>query len=154
MRYLVLIFLAGLYSCASTQDKSFDPTGTYIFGDRPMDAFESGEGYNGRIQIFRLAEDKVVMTFEINKGAPSYNSGSIVDTLTYTTNNVTYTDPEYYPGCKITFDFDSEGVNVKQHRAQSDYGCGFGNGVEAHGYFRKTSGKIPILQYPVSGDPL
>jgi hypothetical protein len=146
MGYLFLVFLAGMYSCTSTRDKSFDPTGTYLLGDRPMDVSDSGDGYNGRIQILRLADDKVVLTVEINKGAPSYNSGSIVDTLTYTENNVTYTDPEHYPGCKITFEFDHEGVNVRQHRVQSDYGCGFGNGVEAHGYFKKFSGKIPILQ--------
>ena len=54
------------------------------------------------------------MTFMVSKGAPSYNSGSFVDTLTYKANQVIYTDPEIDESCKTTFDFSEGGVTVKK----------------------------------------
>ena len=48
------------------------------------------------------------MAFMIFKGAPSYNSGSFVDTLKYYRNSATYTIPEIDPSCQVKLDFFGE----------------------------------------------
>ncbi len=94
------------------------------------------------------------MTFEVNKGAPSYNSGSFVDTLIYKNNKAIYTASEFDTTCKITFDFDKNGVSVKEETSDYNSGCGFGHGVVADGFYKRMSGKTPILTEPLTGEKI
>ena len=50
------------------------------------------------------------MTFVINKGAPSYNSGSFIDILKIENRIAVYKTPEFDRSCIITFVFDKAGV--------------------------------------------
>ncbi|WP_304344190.1 hypothetical protein [Chryseobacterium koreense] len=94
------------------------------------------------------------MTFEVNKGAPSYNSGSFVDTLIYKENKAIYTDVESDSTCRITFDFDKKGITVKEITADYNSGCGFGHAVVADGFYKRISNKTPILTEPLTGEKL
>ena len=131
-----------------------DPTGTYQLGNMTPD--NSGEiyGHFGQIQVIKIMNDKIVMTFEFNKGAPSYNSGSFVDTLTYRDNKSVYTDFESDSTCKVYFVFDKRGVSVDEITADFNMGCGFGHGVVASGYYKKISNKTPILTEPLTGEKI
>lgn len=113
-----------------------DPTVTYNF-DRPAIEKE-GEiyGYFGNIRVKNLCKDQIAMTFMINKGALSYNSGSFIDTLMYRESQPIYTDTEMDPSCKITFNFDSNGVTVKEETDDFNFGCGFGYAVAADGFYK------------------
>lgn len=91
------------------------------------------------------------MTFGVSKGAPSYNSGSFVDTLDYQNNKAIYTDPELDTTCKITFEFSTKGVVVKEETADFNSGCGFGHAVVADGFYQKISSKIPVLEDFLTG---
>ncbi len=82
------------------------------------------------------------MTFYICKGAKSYNSGSFVDTLYYINNIAVHKDES----CITTFTFSTKGINVKE---TSDRSC-WGQGVYAHGYFRRKSSKQPVLYDPLT----
>ena len=92
------------------------------------------------------------MTFGVNKGAPSYNSGSFIDTLIYKNNMAIYTDPVIDSSCKITFTFNKSGVLVKEEANDFNSGCGFGHAVVADGFYKIISRKVPILREPLTGD--
>jgi hypothetical protein len=92
----------------SFQFASLNPTGTYKIsnGDKPIHKVK----YFGDIQVKLLANQKIAISFYVNKGAPSYNSGSFVDTLHYNNGTAYYTAIEFDPSCKITFKFFQKGV--------------------------------------------
>lgn len=127
-----------------------NPTGTYKLGSGKKNKNGEIYGYFGQIQVKKIAKDKIVMTFEINKGAPSYNSGSFVDTLIYKNNRVSYTNSQVDTSCVIVFDFVKKGVKVKQKTSDYYFGCGFGQSVIADGFYKMISKEEPILKEPLT----
>jgi len=125
---------------------SFNPTGTYVYQGKAT--IKDGEtyGYFGTIQVKKLTDRKIVMTFYICKGAPSYNSGSFVDTLDYKNNRAIH----IYQDCITTFSFSNAGIYVKE----TSNGSCWGAGVVAHGHFKKKSSKQPILTEPLTGEKI
>jgi hypothetical protein len=155
MRQIVLLIASIIiFTGFAVQTKYIDPTGTYKL-DRNTE-IKNGEtyGYSGQIKVKKISLEKIAMTFEFNKGAPSYNSGSFVDTLIYIDNRAVYIIPEADTTCKITFVFDKKRVIVKEETADYNSGCGFGHAVVADGHYKKTSNKIPILSEPLTGEKL
>lgn len=134
-----------LLASFTTQPFHFDPTGTYKLDSKTRKKDGEIYGYFGEIRVKKVGNDKVIMAFEVSKGAPSYNSGSFFDTLSYIDNKATYTDPESDPTCKITFEFDKKGIIVKEETANYNTGCGFGHAVVADGFYKKTSNKTPAF---------
>jgi len=128
-----------------------DPTGTYELENETRNLMEDPIGYSGIIQVRTQKSNQIVMTFMVNKGAPSYNSGSFTDTLAYQFNRAIYVNPELDPSCKITFSFTNRGVTVKQETENYNCGCGFGHAVVADGYFRRISSDEPELKDPLTG---
>ncbi len=94
------------------------------------------------------------MTFMICIGAPSYNSGSFVDTLDYYNNSVIYTAQDIDPSCQIRFDFSEKGIVVKEKTDDFNSGCGFGHAVVADGFFKKISNSEPILKEPMTDEEI
>lgn len=135
--------------------KAFDPTGTYEYKGKTtkIDGTVFGP-YTGAIQVKKIADGKIAMTFFVCKGEPSYNSGDFIDTLKLMNNTVIYTDPESDSSCKITFKFDKTGVTVKEETRDFNAGCGFGHAVIADGWYRKISSKIPNLTDPLTGEEI
>ncbi len=132
-----------------------DPTGTYEYKGKTTNINGQIFGpYTGTIQVKKIADTKIVMTFFVCKGEPSYNSGSFADTLTYINRASVYTTPDEDTTCKITFHFDKEGVTVKEETADYNWGCGFGHAVVADGRYKKTSSKIPKLTEPLTGEEI
>lgn len=156
MKQLVTIFtsITLLVACFTFQTGYIDPTGKYILNSKKK--MENGDiyGYSGQNQVKKITSDKIVMTFEVNKGAPGYNSGSFVGTLIYTGNMAIYTKPEFNSTCKITFHFIKNGVKVKEETADFNSGCGFGHEVVADGFYKQISSKTPILTEPLTGEKL
>ena len=136
------------------QNTYIEPTGTYELNN--IIEKKDGEiyGYFGQIQVKKINSEKIIMTFEVNKGAPSYNSGSFVDTLVYKENKAIFRDTEVDSTCKVIFNFDKRGITVREETANCNWGCGFGHGVVADGFYKKVSSKIPILTYPLTGEKL
>ncbi len=131
-----------------------DPTGTYQLDSKTKKRNGEIYGYTGQIQVMKLNQEEIIMTFIVNKGAPSYNSGSFVDTIPYKNNQSIYTCPEYDSTCKITFNFNEKGVNVWLETKKYNQGCGFGHAVDANGYYKKISTKTPILKDPLTGEKI
>ena len=122
-----------------------DPTGTYRLVSKSK--VKNGEihGYTGEIRIILLDSASIAISLYVNKGYPSYNSGSIVDTLLYSYDKAVYktmTDTS----CKITIRFSFKGLNLDEEAEDYNFGCGFGHGVVATGFYRKVSSKIPVIE--------
>ena len=131
-----------------TQTPSIDPTGTYKLVGEKTKKHGRIDGYRGEIRVSRIGADSVVLSLEVIKGAPGYNSGSVYDTLFYRNNQCVYTTPEYDSTCKMTFLFNKRGVQVSQESADMHSNCGFGGGVNANGFYRRISGKTPRFTEP------
>jgi len=140
--FLLLILTIG---GSTTGTKYIDPQGTYELGSREENSAEEIVGYFGTIKVKALSKDKIAMTFFICKGAPGYNLGSFEDTLTYQNNKAVYIDTD--SNCTTSFTFTKRSAIVKE--AESNAYC-WGNGVAAHGEFRKTSSKAPVLSDPLT----
>ena len=155
MKQRLLILISTILLTGFTYQKTYiDPTGTYQLDSKTEKKGGDIYGYDGQIQVKRISHEKIIMTFLFNMGAPSYNSGSFVDTLNYNNNRAIYTDPELDTTCKITFNFGKKGVFVKEETADFNTGCGFGNGVVAIGFYKRSSFKTPVLREPLTGKKL
>ncbi len=153
-KLIFLIFLFFLLSSFNTQFNYIDPTGTYKLNNIYKKDGDDEYGYSGLIQVKKINQKKIVMTFEVNKGAPSYNSGSFVDTLDYKENKAIFRDNKFDLTCKVIFDFRRKGINVIQETEDNNWGCGFGHGVVADGFYKKISSKTPILKVPLTDENL
>jgi len=138
----------------TVQEVYINPSGTYKMVSRITQKGVDFYGYSGHIQVKVLSETKIVMTFDVNKGAPSYNSGTFVDTLDYIENKAKFKTPLIDPSCEISFVFSNKGITVKEIAKNYNCACGFGHGVVADGFYSKTSTEEPVLKDPATGEDL
>ena len=122
-----------------------NPTGSYRLDNKTTVKHGDTYGYFGQLKAKLLDNSKIAISFFSCKGAPSYNSGSFIDTLRYQNNEAVYKIPEDDSTCRITITFDSRGATIEQIQAKLNNGCGFGQGVFADGYYKKTSNKVPVI---------
>jgi hypothetical protein len=153
-QFLFIVSLMILLTGFNFQSVYIDPTGTYSLVNKAIKKNGDIYGYTGGIQVKKIKTNVIAMTFGVNKGAPSYNMGLFVDTLKYLNNKAVHTSLEDDSTCKIIFDFDKNGVTVTEETADVNSGCGFGHAVAADGYYRKVSGKVPVLTDPGTGEKL
>jgi hypothetical protein len=147
--FITITTLSFSYTLAAQQLP--DPTGTYVYIGKTKTKKGEVYGYTGRIQVIKIGADTIVMSFYVNKGAPSYNSGSFMDTLPYINRIAVYkASAKIDSTCTITFLFDKKGVTVREETADYNSGCGFGHAVVADGRYRKTSSKKPVLTDPLT----
>lgn len=145
------LFFLILFLCLSDGNTShaiskrfLNPTGTYKYNEKTVKRDGEVYGYFGEISVKLIDRSKIAMSFYVCKGAPSYNSGSFIDTLDYVDEKVIYI-PENDSTCRITFYFKEHGVHVTQSQANLNFGCGFGDAVFADGYFKRISRKTPEI---------
>lgn len=133
-----------------------NPTGTYNLDSKTEKKGNDIYGYTGQIQVKAITKTRIAITLGVNKGAPSYNSGTLIDTLDYFDDVAIYkdTNPQGDASCKITFSFNPKGVNVTEKTADYNMGCGFGHAVVASGFYKKTSSAIPVLTNPGTGEEI
>ncbi len=128
----------------SANQYQVDKTGFYSLDHKTEKRGGETYGYFGNIAIKSIAKDKIAIKLYVCKGAPSYNSGSIADTLLIKDNKAIYTVPsEIDSTCKVIFRFFRQGIEVEEITADYNCGCGFGHAVVATGYYKRKSYKIP-----------
>jgi hypothetical protein len=140
--FVLLFFSLNTYSSGPI----INVTGTYVI-DSTLDGQKiSDHSYSAVIIAKVIDSNKIIVNFSINIGPPSYNTGSFFDTLQYKNNVSIYkTDSKIDSTCSITFRFVNGGVYVKEMADNYNWGCGFGHGVVANGYFKKVSIKYTDL---------
>jgi hypothetical protein len=135
------------HSSTGQTEKFINPTGVYKFCGKTFRRNGETYGYFGDVKVLFLHTEKILVNFFICKGAPSYNSGSFIDTLSYKNNIAVYTgDTSIDRSCKLTFYFTAVGINVNLQSDNPNFACGFGHAVDAQGYYRKIKGKKPTKE--------
>lgn len=114
-------------------------TGTYTLDD------QDGESGGGYLVIEKVSDDSLKFELDINNGAPNFHSGTATGMLSLVDQTATFITTEYDGECKITFAFEGNQVTVEQVNG-SDFACGFGQGVAAHGVYTKQ-GDEAIFRY-------
>ena len=150
---LTILSTLSLLACKVSQKPS-SVSGTYELVSKTIKKDDDVYGYAGQIQVKELPHNKVVVSFFITKGAPSYNSGSFVDTLDYIDGTAFYTAKEFDPSCKITFKFSAKGVQVVEQTDDYNSGCGFGHAVVTNGFFKRVTSEVPVIKDLVTGEEL
>jgi hypothetical protein len=140
---LLLAFLP-LFAGAQNHDISKLLTakfaGLYAFGNSP-------ENEAGSIIIYPETDSTVVFYIELNRGAPSYSSGSAYGRIKLKNGKgLFYAKPEDAEnGCKWLLVF--SGNRLKIETRENEFDCGFGHGVYADGeYVRKSKAIIPYFE--------
>jgi hypothetical protein len=147
---IILLFILLLLQTKGT-GQTLNPIGTYnldlVYTIKDGDKY----GYFGSIKVKRIKDSSFAMSFFVCKGAPSYNSGSFVDTVIYTVDNIIrYTPFEFDSSCVLTFKFTKKGIMVYQQADNINNACGFGHGVAANDlFYKKVSSKVPIIEDPL-----
>lgn len=146
--------ILGISGCGIIINDEFDPTGTYELDNITEKKDGETYGYFGEIKVKKIQNDKIIMTFFICKGAPSYNLGSFIDTIEINNNFADYKNDDDF-NCKINFKFFNEGIEVEHLIDVNDFLCvDFGNGVRADGFFKKISSEVPIIRDPLTDELL
>jgi hypothetical protein len=145
--FLLVCLTAYLTTIAQVKKTSnfINPTGSYKLDSRTTVKNGDTYGYFGDIDVKLLNNSRIAISFFVCIGAPSYNMGTFVDTLTYKNNVAIHTTPEDDTTCRIKFSFSKKGITVEQHQADPNFGCAFGHAVFADGFYRKTSSKVPVI---------
>ncbi len=144
MKSLFLLQLLALSGFIPGHAPSFvDPTGTYRL--KGIVKNNRVTGHSGELRVRLLDEHTVALCFYINAGYPGYRSGSMMDTLSYEDNRVTY-QPGQDSSCSIVFYFGLQKVDIMQILSDPHSGCGFAPGVFTPAVFRKISSEIPVIQ--------
>jgi len=127
-----LFFGSILFLSSSFQFKitDFNPTGTY--------EYDKGDDGDGTLKVQKISADKIKVSIFVIGGAPSHNMGEFMEVIKIKNGIANYKSGD----CALKFIFNAKAVKV----VQSGWDCGFGNGVAAGGYYKKTSSKIPDME--------
>jgi len=145
---LLLLILLFFIKSSSAQTKTLKPTGVYEYSGKTIKKDGETYGYFGTIKVLCLDTNKILVSFFICKGAPSYNSGSFVDTLQYSNSQAIYVGDTAMAEttCRLTFNFTPKGINAELFSNYPNSACGFGHAVDAQGFYKKIKGKIPTKE--------
>lgn len=125
---LVATFLS-LTSSSIIITNEINPTGTYSYDD--------GENGNGTIKVKKINSTKIKLSVFVVGGGPSAHMGEFIHEMNLKNNLAYYKTAD----CKFKFSFNSKSVTV----TQTGFYNGFGAGISADGYYKKTSNKVPKI---------
>ena len=116
--------------------------GTYSFSNNEC------ENGCGSLLINPESDNSLIFYLEVNRGAPNYNSGSLMGKLFISNQNTyEYTSNEF-GSCGLTFKLDDNFISIKTIDNRND--CGFGNNVSADGVYKLLNNYIP--EYYINGE--
>ena len=131
-KHSILFSLSILFTLTSffmEQANELNPTGTY--------EYDNGNDGDGTVKVQKISADKIKVSVFVIGGPPSHNMGEFMKELKIKNGVAIYKSGD----CQIKFTFNSKAVKV----TQTGFECGFGNGVSADGYYKKTSSKVPKM---------
>lgn len=114
--------------------------GTYSFGT------DAEKGPTGTVHIYPVTRNSAIFYLEVNRGAPSYNSGRLLGEIVIEDGKATYTSSD--AGCVLNFNFSGDELTVAADEKKDQ--CGFGHAVYPDHTYKRSNGNIP--QYYLSGE--
>jgi len=145
MKNLLLITLLSIISSSYGQDLEYG--GTYTYGTTP------DSGSTGVIYVYPNSDSTLLFYLELNRGAPSYNSGTIVGQMNiYSPGEADFTliKENDYINCSMNFWFSNDSLFIRTNDKADD--CGYGHAVYSHGDFKKIKKDIPEYFIDMSGE--
>ena len=112
------------------ENVDFNPTGTY--------EYDHGDDGDGIVKVQKISSNKIKVSIFVVGGGPSHNMGEFMEIIKIKNGVAKYKSGD----CALKFIFNSKAVKV----VQTGWDCGFGNGVAAGGYYKKTSSKVPDME--------
>lgn len=144
----ITIFISLLIALTSCSSNTIDPTGTYKLESKTEIRNGDTYGYFGSIDVKKIEPERIVISFFVCRGAPSYNMGMFLDTLDYINDKAVYNCDKIDSSCVINFFFTKKGIKVEEKTEEVSFGCEFGHGVHANGFYKVKSHKPPIIKDP------
>ena len=142
----IIFFIATLTEAAYGQLKTIgDPSGVYVYEGETVEKNDDIYGYSGTVMVLLKAPGKIIVNLYVNKGAPSYNLGTLIDTLDYSGNTALFLDTSE-SACKLIFHFYKKKLFVEMFAKDPNFACGFGHAVSAQGVYRKLKGRRPTVE--------
>ncbi len=145
IKFVIILFATVLSIITFGQKLNYvDPTGIYKLDSKTTKKNGETYGYFGDMKVIVVDSARILINFYVCKGAPSYNSGSFIDTLKYLGNvALYYGDTISDSTCKMTMAFNNAGVDVDLKSENPNFACGFGHAVDSQGYYKKIIGQKP-----------
>ena len=132
MFYRFLIIISFLLTLTGGKAMAMGVTGTWEY---------HGPAESGKWLKTEQRGNKVRFQLELQRGAPSYNSGWIEGEFELSDKAGTFQNRRDGRLCEIAFQFFSDRVEISQTGSDSD--CGFGYNVWADGVLMSKSRSIP-----------
>lgn len=142
-----LLIIIILLTFSSTYGQDIEYGGTYTYGTTP------DSGRTGMISIYPNSDSTLLFYLELNRGAPSYNSGAIVGQMNvYSPGKADFTmiNENDYINCSLNFRFSNDSLFIRANAQADD--CGYGHAVHSKGDFKKTRNEIPEYFIERSGE--
>lgn len=134
--------LLTLFNIASANDAllSSDFAGTYGYGHDTV----SEDGPFAQISIHPTTTQNALFHIEINRGAPSFNSGALNGYIEIENGATLFLRQYEYEkdSCHWKIQFQEDALNIETINHQ--YACNFGNNVYADGVYQKISSELPM----------
>lgn len=135
MKLIAVLILFSVTAYGQTEFQRLQTTkyaGTYSYAKGKNSA-------TGTLLIYPESDSTVLFYVALNRGAPSYNMGSLYGRLKIIKGGGTYISKDQ--GCQWTIQFLNSNLTIKT--VKEFYDCGFGSGVVIDGSFRRTSKTVP-----------
>lgn len=145
MRSILLIIVIWSFNPIYSQD--IDYGGVYSYGTTP------DSGRVGTIYVFPNSDSTLLFYLELNRGAPSYNSGAIVGQMNiYSPGEADFTliKEADFIRCSMNFWFTNDSLYIRTNDQADD--CGYGHAVYSAGDFKRIDSKIPEYFIDRSGE--
>lgn len=121
-----------------------NPAGYYSLDSKTTSKDGDTYGYFGTLKVKQVDSARIFVDLYVCKGAPTYNSGTLHDTLLYKNGIAVHTTTDDNT-CVITFNFNTpDGVSVDEKTRDTATGCGFGQAVTAGGFYKRIVSYAPL----------
>ena len=135
---LILISVTIPSVCVAKENQSYTATGTWSW---------TGPKESGGYLLTNQKKNRVQFQLELQRGAPSYNSGFIEGEFELQGNKGSFRKDEF-GHCEISFEIKKNEIVLTQPSNKAE--CGFGYGVYPEGTYKCDSHKKPKFS---AGDP-
>lgn len=113
--------------------------GTYGYGTHP------DSGRTGYLKLYPNSDSTLIFSLDLNRGAPSYNSGELVGELILqsdTSGSFSKNSLDDFIQCQLTFIRDDKSIWI--HNTMENDECGYGHGVFSYGQYLLKDSSIPL----------
>ena len=133
-----LIILIQLLLLNNSYGQDVDYAGTYTYGASP------DKGRTGVIYVYPDSDSTLLFYLELNRGAPSYNSGAITGQMNiYSPGKANFTmiKETDFINCSMNFWFTNDSLFIRTNDKADE--CGYGYGIHSYGDFKRTNKEKP-----------